>query len=980
MTEKTPETTQRVATIDELLRQRAAPTRGRKVMPYVTLVILLTLSLLAWQHFESLSEQRTRRDFDEYVEAMVMAIRRRLVEYEMIMQGGAGLFSSSTEVTREEWRNYALYQRVKERFPGLQALGVARRVRLHDLQQHLQEIRTKGYSDYTIRPPGEREEYCPVIFVEPFDDESKPVVGFDLLSEPLRRTALELAGSSGSSAISEKIVLIHGFGKLNGPGFLLCLPIYEIGKPLLTVEERHDALWGYVISAFHIEDLIRGLSPNTSHKIEFEIFDGPVPSPSALMFDSHVSSNDCSDAVLAKNKLLDLYGRQWTLLFHTTPAFESQTVDRLPKTLLAGSIVISLLIFLFLKMLEGTGERALAYAHDITHELEEERAWLGTVIDTAMDAIIALDHDGLILVWNSSAVRMFGYTAEEALGKDFYRFLTPPRFYDTAMKGFRSFQKTGGSAILGLTREIFALRKDGEKLPVEITVSARKSYEKDGIVAVIRDITERKQAEGERVARQAADAANHQKSLFLSNMSHEIRTPMNAILGFAQILERDPNLSSKQREQIGSINRSGQHLLALINDILDMSKIEAGMNVLKPVAFSLHDLIDDLAMMFRSRAEAKKLQFSVERDESVPYCVMADEGKIRQVLINLLGNAIKFTAEGGVSMRVRALSPASTSAEKAKTLQLTVEVEDSGPGIPATDLTNIFTPFGQGEAGVLAGGTGLGLPISRSLAEIMGGVITVETEVGRGSCFRFDIPIELSDAAVKKKNPSPRLVTGLEPGTGPFRILVVDDMQLNRDLLCDLLRPLGFEICQAENGAEALTVFEEWAPHAVLMDMKMPVMDGYEATRRIKATEKGHGTPVIAVTASAFKDSEDQVLATGVSAYLRKPFRPEELWQAIGDCLGLRYVYANESSANDNNGTQTQLSAIDPARVAALPADILQAMRQSVDEGDMMRLVELIDQVEPQNADVAQALRFLANQYDYVRLGHLLEKGGKNDA
>ena len=980
MTDKTTETTRRGATSDELLSQRAAPTRGRKALPYAALIIMLGLSLLAWQHFENMSALRKLRNFDEYVEAMVIAIRSRLNDYEMIMQGGAGLFLSSTDVTREEWRSYVTYRRIKERFPGIRAMGIARQVRQSDLQKHQQEIRSTGYSDYTVHPQGEREKYCPVIYVEPLNEDSKPVVGFDLLSDPIRKAALELAEATGDSAISEKLPLVYGHGKLDGSGVLLCLPIYGAAKPLQTVEERRAALWGYVISAFYIPDLIQSLSTSNNHKIEFEIFDGDSPDPATLMYDSHVSSVDCSNSMFTANRVIDLYGRKWTLAFHTTPAFESITEDRMPMTLLAGAIVISLLIFLFLKMLEGTGERALAYAHDITHELEEERAWLGTVIDTAMDAIIALDHDGLILVWNSSAVRMFGYTAEEALGKDFYRFLTPPLFYDTAMKGFRSFQKTGGSAILGLTREIFALRKDGEKLPVEITVSSRKSYEKDGIVAVIRDITERKQAEGERVARQAADAANHQKSLFLSNMSHEIRTPMNAILGFAQILERDPNLSSKQREQIGSINRSGQHLLALINDILDMSKIEAGMNVLKPVAFSLHDLIDDLAMMFRSRAEAKNLQFSVERDESVPYCVMADEGKIRQVLINLLGNAIKFTAEGGVSMRVRALSPASTSAEKAKTLQLTVEVEDSGPGIPDTDLTNIFTPFGQGEAGVLAGGTGLGLPISRSLAKMMGGGITVETKVGRGSCFRFDIPLELSDAAVKAKNPAPRLVTGLEPGTGPFRILVVDDMQLNRDLLCDLLRPLGFEICQAENGAEALTVFAEWAPHAVLMDMKMPVMDGYEATRRIKATEKGHGTPVIAVTASAFKDSEDQVLATGVSAYLRKPFRPEELWQALGDCLSLRYVYANESSANDNNGTQTQLSAIDPARVAALPADILQAMRQSVDEGDMMRLVELIDQVEPQNADVAQALRFLANQYDYIRLGHLLEKGGTNDA
>lgn len=980
MTDKTTETTRRGATSDELLSQRAAPTRGRKALPYAALIIMLGLSLLAWQHFENMSALRKLRNFDEYVEAMVIAIRSRLNDYEMIMQGGAGLFLSSTDVTREEWRSYVTYRRIKERFPGIRAMGIARQVRQSDLQKHQQEIRSTGYSDYTVHPQGEREKYCPVIYVEPLNEDSKPVVGFDLLSDPIRKAALELAEATGDSAISEKLPLVYGHGKLDGSGALLCLPIYGAAKPLQTVEERRAALWGYVISAFYIPDLIQSLSTSNNHKIEFEIFDGDSPDPATLMYDSHISSADCSNSMFTTNRVIDLYGRKWTLAFHTAPAFESITEDRMPMTLLAGAIVISLLIFLFLKMLEGTGERALTLARELTEELEEERAWLGTVIDVAMDAIIALDHDGLILVWNSSAVRMFGFTVEEALGKDFYRLLTPPLFYDTAMKGFRSFQKTGGFAILGLTSEIFALRKDGEKLPVEITVSSRKNYEKDGIVAVIRDITERKQAEGERVARQAADAANHQKSLFLSNMSHEIRTPMNAILGFAQILERDPNLSSKQREQIGSINRSGQHLLALINDILDMSKIEAGMNVLKPAAFSLHDLIDDLTMMFRSRAEAKNLQFAVERDASLPYYVIADEGKIRQVLINLLGNAMKFTESGGVSMRVRISTPSSPAHEDIKQLQLTIEVEDSGPGIPDSDIARIFTPFSQGEAGAFAGGTGLGLAISRRLAEMMGGSITVKTTVGQGSCFRFDTNIEPTDTVTRKKSPAPRLVTGLEPGTGPFKILVVDDIQVNRELLCDLLRPLGFEIRQAENGATALEIFDEWDPNAVLMDMRMPVMNGYEATRRIKATKKGQNIPVIAVTASAFKDSEDQVMATGVSAYLRKPFRPEELWTILGECLGLRYVYACDAPDKRKDETPTQLENASPKLVAALPENLLHAMRQAVEEGDMIKLVKLIDQVAPQNAEIAKVLRDLADRYDYERLVDLLEQRGNTNA
>ncbi len=403
-----------------------------------------------------------------------------------------------------------------------------------------------------------------------------------------------------------------------------------------------------------------------------------------------------------------------------------------------------------------------------------------------------------------------------------------------------------------------------------------------------------------------------------------------------------------------------------------MSKIEAGQILLNEVAFGLHDLLDELERMFRSRADTRELQLLMERDESMPRYVTGDAGKLRQVLSNLMENAVKFTETGGVAVRVRTEAVEGKTGGDKKALRLVAEVEDSGPGIPDADRDRIFSTFQQAEAGVNAGGTGLGLAISRRFVEMMGGTLTVTSQVGKGSCFRFDVLLASAQDVVEIKKPALRRVVDLEPGTRPYRILVVDDIPINRTLLCELLQPVGFEVAEAGNGIEALKVFERWSPHAVLMDMSMPVMDGYEATRRIKATEAGRAIPVIAITASAFADSKKQVMAAGMDAYLHKPFRREELYEVLGKTLGLSYVFADEA---DKIPGRLKPAPPNSESMAALPKELIRAMHQAVAEGDMIHLTELIAQVEKIDSQVALGLRALAVRYEYGKLSQWLEKG-----
>lgn len=467
-------------------------------------------------------------------------------------------------------------------------------------------------------------------------------------------------------------------------------------------------------------------------------------------------------------------------------------------------------------------------------------------------------------------------------------------------------------------------------------------------------------------AQEQAEAANLAKSTFLANMSHELRTPLNAVLGFARNLRDQKTMPPENLRQIDIIHRSGEHLLEMIDEILNLSRIEAGREELQKAPFNLLRSIEDISRMISVQVQAKKLRFDLKLESSLPRAVLGDVGKVRQILINLLGNAVKFTNKGYIGLHAWAIQ----YKDDPSIILLKLEVEDSGIGIPEEQLSTIFDSFvqgGQNQTDVQ--GTGLGLSITKSLVELMGGHIEVKSKEGEGSLFEVSIPFEVAEAGAISEDSSFSRVIGFGPGEKEWRILVVDDIADNRAVLMNMLGQIGFKLKEAADGKAALEIFKEWNPHLICTDMRMPVMDGHALTRAIRNLQRRDKVKILAVTASVFMKQRQEILDSGCDDMVSKPVKKEEMLEAIARQLEIKYLYA-EDLPHKNSETGVELSR---DMLAILPMDLLEKLRYSALLLDRVALSELCEQMAVYAPDAAKEFKVLIENFQFGKIQALLK-------
>ncbi len=599
---------------------------------------------------------------------------------------------------------------------------------------------------------------------------------------------------------------------------------------------------------------------------------------------------------------------------------------------------------------------------------------LEELLESTPDGMIMVDTHDKIQRCNRTVKNIFGFSkgsSDLRDGKTYFMDLLANKEDEAVIEELAKWIKDPKSLKPSTALHLKGRRQNGEEFPIDAMLSPFQEPNERRIVITIRDVTEQKNAE--RILAQAKEEAvqaSHAKSDFLASMSHELRTPLNGVLGYAQILKRGSSINSSQKKHLDAIINSGDHLLFLINDILDLAKIEAGRIEVDSGSCDLHSLVESVADISSYRATEKNLAFSIEVAPEIPRGIITDENKVRQILINLLANAIKFTAQGAVVLRV---------SETPKTI-LQFEVIDTGVGIPADELEDIFDPFKQLEAGKAAGGTGLGLAISRQLAESLGGTLSLSSQLNKGSCFQLSIPLEEADELELEKLIIEQENEQISIRVAPEQevtILVADDRKTNRDILTNLLVDVGFKVHEADDGDVAIELIHKTHPDLVLLDIRMPRLNGIEALKQIRADSQINQTKVIAVTASVFPEFRHKALEAGFNDFLGKPFRTSELFRLLVKHLPSERIIQEEpiseetSTPTDESGSKSTEQHSKP-----LPLEVIEELKAAIAIRSLTAVNQLCEKLLHEPGFKATALRIkeLTQKFDFASLAVLIEE------
>jgi PAS domain S-box-containing protein len=687
---------------------------------WLILLVSLVITAAAWQLSTRYAADRAYDRFRFQVEEAQFSIKKRMLEYEQMLRGGVGLFNSARSVTRAMWHEYVSTLELDKHFPGVQGVGFSAWIRAADKAAHIASVRAEGFSEYTLKPEGERSVYSAIVYLEPFAGRNLRAFGYDMFSEPTRREAMGRARDTGDSALSGRVTLVQETTKDIQAGFLMYLPVYQ--RPAQTLEERQAGLIGFVYSPFRIGDLMQGILGGGSPELDFEIYDGETVDTNALLYDSTrltPTADSLGSVTFSDTERLQIAGRTWTIQFSSTEAFDAANATSQPLVIAFGGAAIDLLLFFIVLSLARLRDRAQRLAEEMVQQLGERELQFQAIADTAADGIVTANSLGLITYFNKAAQDTFGYGEAEAIGQPLVMLL-PDAYRAQHLTAFSRFTETGVSRLMGKTLELEGRRKDGVIFPLEISLSTWNAGAARYVNAMVRDITERKKID-------------RMKSEFVSTVSHELRTPLTSIRGALGLVANGVmgNLSEQAKGLLNLANNNAERLARLINDILDIERLEFGQLRLAVKRHSLTTLLQQAVDSNEAMARQAGVQLCLQASPDAQ--VDVDQDRFLQVMTNLIANAVKFSSTGqAVSIEAQV-----------RGARVQVRVVDHGTGIPEEFRDRIFTKFAQADSTDTRakGGTGLGLSITKALVEMFGGQIDYESVVGQGTTFCFDLPV-----------------------------------------------------------------------------------------------------------------------------------------------------------------------------------------------------------------------------------------------